>query len=94
MACCCYYGMPHDVSRLALQPGSHEQYLQECCRCRGSRGSGKVWHLCVSEGGAGGAMPSWQRRDSAGTGGASAPDALCGACGGNQKRCNLEVGTI
>jgi hypothetical protein len=63
------------------QPGTHGLYLQECCTCKGSRGSDRVWRPCASEGGAGDAMPSWQRRDSVGTGGAFAPDALCGACG-------------
>jgi hypothetical protein len=34
-------------------------------------------------------MPSWQRRDNAGTDGASASGALCGACGGNENITDL-----
>jgi hypothetical protein len=50
-----------------------------------------VWLPCASEGVVGDVTPSWQRRDSAGTGGASASGALCGACGENQKTYRLGV---
>ena len=57
-----------------------QKYLQECCKYRNSRGTDKVWHPCVGEGGAGDVMPSWQQRGSVDIGGASASDGLCCAC--------------
>ena len=57
-----------------------QNYLQECCKCRSSRGTDMVWHPCVGEGGAGDVMPSWQQRGNEDTGGTSASDGPCCAC--------------
>lgn len=58
----------------------HQNYLQECCKYRSSRGTDMVWHPCVGEGGDGDVMPSWQQRGNEDTGGASASDGPCCAC--------------
>jgi len=57
-----------------------QNYLQECCKYRSSRGTDMVWHPCVGEGGDGDVMPSWPQRGNEDTGGASASGGPCCAC--------------